>query len=197
MLDFNKAYSSVSIIEDGSDGAIQLSTVARQGGSRKTKIKNNFVGVLEAADSKLVLKLCRELNKRLPSPVSSEEIVVGMFKSGIIMAGYLAAERKVKFTWSTPDEYGDPSEVIRYDENHHIAAAHYFYGLKPGDKVIIIEDEITSGRGIVGLVDLLRSKDIEVLAICSILETINFGGRALIKEKTGIDLISLAKVEMS
>ncbi len=195
MLSSNESYEKVTIIDDGSHGALKLSTIARHGGSRKTKIVNNFIGVLESADSKTVLHLCQELNKRLPAP-TSHEIVVGMYKSGIIMAGYLALARGTNFTWSTPDAYGDTSQVIKYVEDHHIEATHHFYGLKPGDRVVLVEDEITSGKGLVGLVELLRSKDIEVITICSMLETVNFGGRDLIRSGTGIELISLAKVKL-
>jgi len=195
MLSSNDSYEKLSIIEDGSHGLLKLSTIARHGGNRKTKIVNNFIGVLEAADSTTVLQLCQELNKRLPA-VTNDEVVVGMYKSGIIMAGYLALARGTRFTWSTPDEYGDTSQVIKYAEDHHVAATHHFYGLKPGDKVVLVEDEVTSGKGLVGLVELLRSKDIEVITICSMLETVNFGGRELIKNSTGIELISLAKLEL-
>lgn len=196
MLSSNESYEKLTIIDDGSNGALKLSTIARHGGSRKTKIVNNFIGVLESADSRTVLDLCQKLNKKLPAS-AGQEIVVGMYKSGIIMAGYLALTRGSNFTWSTPDEYGDTSQVVKYAEDHHVAAIHHFYGLKPGDRVILVEDEVTSGKGLVGLVELLRAKGIDVIAICSILETVNFGGRDLIKTETGIELVSLAKVELS
>jgi len=196
MLDFNKAYGKVEIIEDGSNGRIKLSAINRQSEDRKTKLKNNFVGVLDTADSRLVLELCQELNKKLPD-VSDDEIVVGMYKSGIIMAGYLAMVRKAKFTWSTPDEFGDFQDAVQFQEGHRKTATHYFYGLKPGNKIILVEDEITSGLGVADLTKVLRDYNIEVVAICSILETINFGGRDLIKTKTGLELESLVKVEVA
>ena len=196
MLDYNQTYKHVEITEDDSNGQIKLSIVTRHGENRKTKLKNNFVGLLDNADSRLLLELCHLLNKKLPNNIN-DELVVGMYKSGIIMAGYLALERRSSFTWSTPDKLGDYEDAIYYNENHRNTEAHYFYGLKSGDRVILVEDEITSGKGMVGLTKVLREQGIEVRAICSILETVNFGGRDLIETETGLSLISLARVELS
>lgn len=120
-----------------------------------------------------------------------------MYKSGIVMAAYLAMARGTRFTWSTPDEFGDFQSAVQFQEGHRKTAAHYFYGLKPGDKVIIIEDEITSGLGVADLTKVLRNYDIEVIAICSVLETVNFSGRELIKAETNLELRSLTKVEVA
>lgn len=74
--------------------------------------------------------------------------------------------------------------------------AHYLYGIKPVDKVLLIEDEVTSGRGLAGLASTLREHQVEITAMCSIIETVNFGGRELIKSETGIELVSLVQAEL-
>lgn len=196
MSDYNASYQNVRIIEDGTNGQVKISTLARHGESRKTKLKNNFTGMLEAADSKLLLDLCKQMSQQLPIPTSGE-VVVGMFKSGIVMAGYLALARNCSFTWSTPDKLGDYNQAIYYEEDHIKSKGHYLYGLKPGDKVILVEDEVTSGKGLVGLSEVLLRHDIEVLAIAGVIETVNFEGRAFIRDNTGIELVSLVRVELS
>lgn len=196
MNDYDQAYKEVSIIDDGSNGKISLSALSRHGDTRKTKIKNNFTGLLESADSLLLSELCEKLNDKLQLH-TDDATIVGMYKSGIIVAGFLALHRGARFNWSTPDKIGEYQDAICYMEDHREDKAHYLYGLKSTDRVIVVEDEITSGKGVVGLTVKLREHGIEVVSICSILETVNFGGRNYIKSETGIDLVSLAKVELS
>jgi adenine/guanine phosphoribosyltransferase-like PRPP-binding protein len=196
MADYNEEYKKIDILQDDTGGRIKLSTLQRHGESRKTKLKNNFTGMLEPADSGLLLQFCNILNAKLLQPTSNE-LVVGMYKSGIVMAGYLALARKTSFTWSTPDQLGDFAQAICYEEDHIKNKVHYLYGLRPGDKVILIEDEITSGKGMIGLTKTLTDRSIEVLAIASVLETVNFDGRANIKSSTGLDLISLVQIRLS
>jgi adenine phosphoribosyltransferase len=189
------SFTNVRIVEDGAEGQMQLSALSRHGDTRKTKIKNNFTGLLQAADSRLLADLCSRVNTKLPA-VSGDEIVVGMYKSGIIAAGYLAMQRGVRFNWTTPDKLGDFDKAICYTEDHR-DKSHYLYGVKPSDNVVLVEDEVTSGKGIAGMAAELQKHGVHVIAICSLLETLNFKGREYIKAQTGLDLVSLTKIKLS
>ena len=189
----NDSYSTIRIVDDGSYGLIQLSLVSRIGVERKTKVNNNFVGLLQPAPSDLLEKLSRLLSDRIGD--ADEDIIIGMYKSGIVVSGSLALARQSKFCWSTPDRLA--SDCIEYHEPHRPEQKHYLYGLRPGDKVLIVEDEITSGKGVAGLTKKLRQHGVRVVGIASYLETLNFNGRLTIKLETGIDLVSLAQVELS
>jgi orotate phosphoribosyltransferase len=74
--------------------------------------------------------------------------------------------------------------------------AHYLYGVRQTERVMLIEDEISSGKGVSGFCQALRKNGIEVVSIVSFIETINFEGRKLIKDTTGLDLISLTKIQL-
>lgn len=194
MADYNESYTNIEIIEDKTHGLVDLSTIQRHGSTRKTKIKNNFTGLLQPSDSKNFLYIVKLLNAELPD---DDAIVVGMYKSGIIMAGYLALARDSSLAWTTPDQLGDVASAVCFKENHWDSKAHYLYGLKPGDSVIIVEDEVSSGKGVAGFANELTANGIRVAAICSVIETLNFGGREHIKETCGLDLVSIVKIKLS
>lgn len=194
MAEYNESYKNIEVVEDKTDGSVELVTVQRHGSTRKTKIKNNFTGLLEPSNSKNFLHIAKLLNDELPE---DDAIVVGMYKSGIIMAGYLALARESRLAWTTPDQIGDVASAVCFKENHWDSKAHYLYGLEPGDSVIIVEDEVSSGKGVAGFANELIANGIDVAAICSVIETLNFGGREHIRNECGIELVSLVKIKLS
>jgi adenine phosphoribosyltransferase len=53
--------------------------------------------------------------------------------------------------------------VISFEEPHSpLGTTHYLYGLRPGDSVVIIEDEVTTGRTVINAVRALRASGIRV-----------------------------------
>lgn len=188
----DKLYTRLRIESDLTDGLVTLSLVERLGDQRKTKVKNNFTGLLEPADSAVVTKLANILAGQIGDV--NETVVVGMYKSGIVTAAYLGLARRTRFAWTTPDSLDEACLV--FNEPHRANSQHFLYGLSIDDRVILVEDEITSGHGIVGLTKVLNEVGIRVVAITSFIETLNFGGRAYIKQETGLDLISLTKIRL-
>ena len=193
MQHYNDLYQHVKIISDEYNHAVNLGLVERIGDDRKTKIKNNFIGLTEPADSSLLRQLSESLHEKIGS--LNETVVVGMYKSGIVVATSMGMVRQSRFAWTTPDKINQPSIV--FSEDHRSGTRHYLYGLKYSDKVLLIEDEVTSGKGLSGLALRLHRSGIQIVGIACYLETINFSGREYIKQKTGFDLVSLIRVELS
>jgi adenine phosphoribosyltransferase len=193
---YKDAYQNLTVIEDGSHGLVELDTISRHGQDRATKIRNNFIGHLIPAEPKLLLEILRMLNAKLPK-TQENEVVVGMPTSGIIMSSALAQVRDSRYNFAVTQEFGDLGSVFSLTEDHRDLHKHYLYGVKPGDKVIIIEDEVTSGLGVTQLTLALTDFGANVIAIASVIETINFGAREHIKKATDHDLVSLVKVELS
>ena len=153
--EYKDIFTSIRVTEDTTNGLIKLEAVKRYGQDRNTKVKNNFVGQLSKADSSTLLQLARLLNEQLP-PKTYNEVVVGLMTSGVIMCGYLALIRKSFFNYSIYSKFGDYEDEFSFSEGHRDDKKHYLYGIKPGDEIIIIEDEVTSGNGIIELVNAFR-----------------------------------------
>ncbi|MFC1790069.1 phosphoribosyltransferase [Patescibacteria group bacterium] len=191
-----KKLPSLKIITDKTNGLITMDLVERVGENRKYKIKNNFTGILAKSDVKKFEKICKLLNKELPAPVK-DEVVVGMVESGVVMACMLAKVRNTRFTYSTKREYRSDTTPIKILEKRVNNRVHHFYDLNPKDKVIIIEDEVSKGDGLCLAWETFRTHGIEVLALCSIIETLNYHARENIKKRTGLNLVSLVEIELN
>lgn len=194
-MNYSDRYSSVKIIEDPTNGLVKFGLIDRVGSERKTKITNNFVSQVEVLDAKVLKTIIGLLNGKLPTGEGKEKIL-GMQSSGVPMATALALERSSKFVFSTSTNFGLRQDVFSFSEGHREDKKHYIYGLEKGDSVIIVEDEVTSGYGIALLVKALMDYGMKVIAVCTAIETLTFGARKLVKDETGIDLISLIKIEV-
>jgi len=69
----------------------------------------------------------------------------------------------------------------------------YLYGIKPGDKVVLIEDLIDSGGTIISMIKLLKKADVEIVDVVCIAEKVDLDGVKRIKKETGIDVKTLLK----
>ncbi len=64
----------------------------------------------------------------------------------------------------------------------------YLYGVQKGDRVILVEDMIDSGRTIIAMIKLLRKVGAKIIDVIVIAEKEEFNGINRIKKETGIDV---------
>ncbi len=63
----------------------------------------------------------------------------------------------------------DLPDRISFEQPHaNLGTTHYIYGLRPGDRALIFEDEITNGRTAVNAVRALRRAGIEIAQIAAL-----------------------------
>jgi orotate phosphoribosyltransferase len=97
------------------------------------------------------------------------DYIVGIPEGGAVPAYEFASSCDIKFILAS---HGQPenSPAIHFFEPHVNAETRikYIHGLKKGDKVIIVEDEVTTGRTVINCVRSLRDAGIsceDVVAI--------------------------------
>jgi len=196
MKDYQQLFSKVEILTDETKGLIELDLIERHGQDRATKVRTNFIGHLKKSDPKILMQILEILNKKLPSAKPSEIIVAGE-GSAVPIAFSLAQIRGTHYNYGMPKKFGDLNSIFSFKEDHRNKNERYLYGVKPGDSVIIVEDEVTSGGGVITLHNALEDYGITVLAIASIIENMNFNARSNIKTKTNLDLVSLTQIKLS
>ncbi len=195
-MDYKDKYTDLKILTDETNGIVNLGLIERFEADRKTKISNNIVSQVKTLDVNVLKKVISILNDKLPAHQNDEKIL-GLATSGIPMATALALHRGSRFNFSTSGKFGDYKNAFSYSESHRDEKMHYFYGIEKGDKVIIVEDEVSSGLGLLHLINALQAYGINIQAVCTVIEVVNFNARELLKEKCGIELISLIKVELT
>ena len=181
-MNYKEKYTKLKVLSDETNGIVKLGLVERFEADRKTKIANNFVSQVETLDANVLKQVIIKLNEKLP-PVQPKEKILGLATSGIPMATALALQRDSKFNFSTSGKFGDYQSAFSFSEQHRDDKLHYFYGLNKGDKVIVTEDEVSSGFGLTQLVKALQAYGVEIIAICAAIEVINIDARKLLKEE--------------
>ncbi|KEY57326.1 phosphoribosylanthranilate isomerase [Serratia sp. DD3] len=73
----------------------------------------------------------------------------------------------------------------------------YLNGVEKGDRVYIVDDLISSGGTLLGLIEAIHRAGAEVLGIICVAEKVNYGGIARVREATGLDVISLVRIDIS
>jgi orotate phosphoribosyltransferase len=195
-IDYKDKYNSITIVEDPTNGLVKLGLTERFESDRKTKISNNFISQVNTLEVNVLKDIIERLNAMLPLP-TKEEKILGLVSSGVPLSTALALSRGSKFNFSTSGKFSGYQNVFSFFEGHREDKKYYFYGVEKNDSVIIIEDEVTSGNGLVTFVKALQDYGVNIIAVCTVIETITFNAREMIKKETGIDLISLVKVDVS
>jgi adenine phosphoribosyltransferase len=86
---------------------------------------------------------------------------------------------------------GAPGEIQVPLSNEYIQegqARIFLNGVRPGDRVILIDDLISTGGTLVALIDAVRAAGAVILEVLTIGEKTENGGREFLKRKTGLDL---------
>lgn len=140
---------------------------------------------------KLVDDAVRELSK-LINFSKINKIVCEEDRGGFIGA-ILAHKNKKSLAmvkWNPPKLNGQHGINFR---NAYAEGKMYLYGIKKGDKVVLVEDLIDSGNTIIKMIELLREKDINIVDVVCIAEKIDYAGAKRIKEATGLKIKSILK----
>ena len=188
-------FSKLKILHDDTGGLVKLSTAERIGDNRLFRILNNFSGRFSLTNSKDLIKLINILNEKLNQNVL-DEIVVGFVEGSVLLAYELARQRGKKFTCSTGAKIVGYENYLHFSEPHIKNSECILYGLNKGDKITLIEDEISTGDSLIQSIKMLQSSGLQVLQICTIIEVVNFNARQKLKEEFGLELISLIKIEL-
>lgn len=136
------------------------------------------------------------LNKKL-SPALPGESVMGFAEGSTILAWLLAFVRETNFVTSTKSQRSDYLSPIIFSEEHRLTdPTHFVYPIMPGDKVLMVEDEISTGRTILNAYSTLYEFGVDVVGIAAIVEIMNFYGKDIILKETGLSVVSATKIEL-
>lgn len=73
----------------------------------------------------------------------------------------------------------------------------YLNGVEQGDKVYIVDDLVSTGGTLIGLVKAIRNAGAQVLGIICVAEKINYAGAERVYQATGIAVKSLVRIDIS
>ncbi|MCS4542039.1 MAG: hypoxanthine/guanine phosphoribosyltransferase [Euryarchaeota archaeon] len=99
---------------------------------------------------------------------------------------YIARKRK----------YGLKGEIEVTQKTGYGESKLYLNGINPGDRVLVLDDLISTGGTMVALLEALKKAGAVVKDIVVVFDKSKLGGSKLVKSETGFDVKSLFKVDV-
>lgn len=137
--------------------------------------------------------LWRLLQEQVPDGLGSVDFLLGLDAGGILPTVALAsaAQLPYKIAWKL---HLPLDGAVRFSEPHAMRTDVFAYGITPGQRIVIVDDEITTGRTLADLTRRLREAGAVPLAAACLVEDTTRGARDLLTE-LGMPLVSLTTIE--
>lgn len=136
--------------------------------------------------------LWEHLHAQLPSAEHSVDFLLGLDAGGILPTTALATASQLpyKIAWKL---HLPLDGAVRFREPHAMRTDVFAYGIAPGQRIILVDDEITTGQTLADLTRQLREAGAEPLAAACLVEDTTRGARALLAG-LGLPLVSLTTI---
>jgi len=138
-------------------------------------------------------RLWRRLQERAPDGLGSVDFLLGLDAGGILPTISLAGAARLpyKIAWKL---HLPLDGAVRFSEPHAMRTDVFAYGIAPGQRIVLVDDEITTGRTLADLTRRLREAGtVPVAAVCLVEDTTR-GARDLLTA-LGLALVSLTTIE--
>ncbi|MFD5319393.1 phosphoribosyltransferase domain-containing protein [Streptomyces sp. NPDC127098] len=133
------------------------------------------------------------LRAQLPSVTGAVDFLLGLDAGGILptVALSTAARLPYKIAWKL---HLPLDGAVRFSEPHAMRTDVFAYGIAPGQRIVLVDDEITTGRTLADLTRRLREVGAIPLAAACLVEDTTRGARALLTD-LDLPLVSLTTIE--
>jgi phosphoribosyl-AMP cyclohydrolase len=82
---------------------------------------------------------------------------------------------------------------VRYASGYE-TGTYYVYGVQPQERVLIVDDTISTGGTLVALLRLFQRRQVRVADVVCVMEKPMYGGREVVRRTTGVDVKTLFRV---
>jgi adenine/guanine phosphoribosyltransferase-like PRPP-binding protein len=137
--------------------------------------------------------LWERLQAQLPYADDTADFLLGLDAGGILPTISLATASRLpyKIAWKL---HLPLDGAVRFREPHAMRTDVFAYGIAPGQRIILVDDEITTGQTLADLTRRLRDAGAEPLAAACLVEDTTRGARTLL-DGLGLPLVSLTTIE--
>lgn len=123
---------------------------------------------------------------------TAPDVLIGLDAGGILptVAVALASDLPYRLAWKLDLDLPDKR---RFTEPHARRTEVFTYGDLAGARVLIVDDEVTTGNTLTNLVAVLRDSAVEVIGIACLIEDTTGNARPLL-ESMGVPLCTLTRL---
>lgn len=147
-------------------------------------IINPLTDQIPACDPVLLEKSCKYLEDMVD--FSEADVILGEEDRGGILIPFVARNTETPFSIAKWYPSGLEGEHKAEFKNGYTEGSLYINGVSEGDKVVIVDDLISTGGTLINLIKSVRAIGAEVLDVVTICEKHNFGGAEKVEEETGL-----------
>ena len=113
---------------------------------------------------------------------------------GIHIATALSIKTRMPFVVVRKRVYGLDGEVPVHQITGYSQGELYINGLHKGDRIILIDDVVSTGGTMIAVLNALKQMDVEIVDVMVVIEKGN--GKDIVKRETGFTVKSLVKVNI-
>jgi adenine phosphoribosyltransferase len=122
------------------------------------------------------------------------DLIVAPEAMGIPLAVSLSLRTGIPYNIVRKRQYGLPGEVSVCQITGYSKCQMYINGLKAGDRVVIVDDIVSTGGTLTALVRALRSMGVEVVEVIAVIE--KGAGKERLEKEMALRIITLIKADV-
>jgi adenine/guanine phosphoribosyltransferase-like PRPP-binding protein len=165
--------------------------------SRRERVIHSLDGLEDAVHPDTLSAAGARLRNRLlaevPTALDAVDFLLGLDAGGILPTVSLASAAALpyKIAWKLQLPLAG---AVRFSEPHALRTDVFAYGIAPGQRMVLVDDEVTTGRTLADLTRRLREAGAQPLAAACLVEDVTQGARELL---AGLDmpLVALTSLE--
>ena len=120
--------------------------------------------------------------------------IVAVEAMGIHLATALSLATGIPFVVIRKRQYGLPNEKEVFQKTGYGSSNLYINDLKPGEKILIIDDVVSTGGTLISLIAALKDVGVEIKDTIAIID--KGDGRTLLEKESGIRIFSIVKLDV-
>lgn len=161
---------------------------------REVRVVHEVDGILDEVRPESLLRAGRQLWQawRSASTFRQPDLLLGLDAGGILpaVAVAVASDLPYRLAWKVDLDLPDKH---RFTEPHARRAEVFAYGDLAGSRVLLIDDEVTTGRTLSNLVAVLRDTGVLVVGVACLIEDTTGKARSRL-ESLGVPLCALTQL---
>ena len=144
-----------------------------------------------AMDPKMLRELSLIVHKHADLNVDK---IVAVEAMGIHLATALSLATDIPFVVIRKRQYGLEREKEVYQKTGYGSSNLYVNDLHPGEKILLIDDVVSTGGTMIALLKTLKDMDLEVKSAVAIIE--KGEGKEIVEKETGMKVLTIVKLDV-
>ncbi|WP_299524653.1 hypoxanthine/guanine phosphoribosyltransferase [uncultured Methanobrevibacter sp.] len=156
---------------------------------------NYFVNPISDGVPTMKPEMLRELAEVVKEHVDMNiDKIVAIEAMGIHLATALSLATNIPFVIIRKRQYGLEGEKEIKQKTGYGSSKLYINDLKAGERILLIDDVVSTGGTLISTLDALKELDIDIKSAVAVIE--KGEGKKLVEEETGIPIFSVVKLDV-